>query len=161
MPSSACTGQAEPDEDRFFDRMRSDEAAEIPDPASHEEWLLATMPETSEPFLTELFALIQPFVVAARARPLGSFQLSADHQIDVERYPYGVVIAVNSAARVLSVPEPRMYQNPAPRASRSCPPRRLRCCSVRAFTEDVTPVAGHVSRRSPPPPTPVGTCGSF
>jgi tetratricopeptide (TPR) repeat protein len=136
-------GQAEPDEERFFDRMRSEEPAEIPDPASPEEWLLATMPETSESFLTELFALIQPFVVAARARPLASFGLSADHQIDVERYPYGVVIAVSNGARVLSVPEPRMYQNPdAPSCVTflsTAPPALL--LGARAFTEDVTPVA--------------------
>ncbi len=136
-------GQAEPDEERFFDRMRSDEPAEIPDPASPDEWLIATMPESSETFLTELFALIQPFVVAARARPLASFGLTADHQIDVERYPYGVVIAVNNAARVLSVPEPRMYQNPeAPSCITflsTAPPALL--LGARAFTEDVTPVA--------------------
>jgi tetratricopeptide (TPR) repeat protein len=136
-------GQAEPDEERFFDRMRSEEPAEIPDPAAPDEWLIATMPESSEPFLTELFALIQPFVVAARARPLASFGLSADHQIDVERYPYGVVIAVNNGARVLSVPEPRMYQNPeAPSCVTflsTAPPALL--LGARAFTEDVTPVA--------------------
>lgn len=136
-------GQAEPDEERFFDRMRSDEPAEVSEPAAPDEWLLAAMPETSEPFLTELFALIQPFVMAARARPLASFNLSGDHHIDVERYPYGVVFAVNAGARVLSIPEPRMYQNPeAP----SCvsflstsPPSLL--LGSRAFSEDVTPVA--------------------
>ena len=136
-------GQAEPDEERFFERMRSEEPAEVSDPASPDEWLLAAMPETSEPFLTELFALIQPFVVAARARPLASFNLSGDHHIDVERYPYGVVFAVNAGSRVLSVREPRMYQNPeAP----SCvsflttsPPSLL--LGARAFGQDVTPVA--------------------
>ncbi|HEX3776977.1 MAG TPA: tetratricopeptide repeat protein, partial [Polyangiaceae bacterium] len=136
-------GQAEPDEERFFDRMRSEEPAEIPDPASTEEWLLACMPEASEPFLTELFALIQPFVVAARARPLSSFGISADHQIDMERYPYGVVAAVSNAARVLSLPEPRMYQNPEAPSCVSflstAPPALL--LGARAFTEDVTPIA--------------------
>lgn len=136
-------GQAEPDEERFYDRMRSDEPAEVSETMAPDEWLLAALPESSEPFLTELFALIQPFVVAARARPLASFQLSGDHQIDMERYPYGVVYAVNSAARALSINEPRLYQNPdAP----SCvsfistsPPSLL--LGARAFTEDVTPVA--------------------
>jgi len=136
-------GQAEPDEERFFERMRSDEPAEVSDGTAPDEWLLAAMPETSEPFLTELFALIQPFVVAARARPLASFNLSGDHHIDVERYPYGVVFAVNAFAPVLSVPEPRMYQNPeAP----SCvsflstsPPSLL--LGSRAFSADVTPVS--------------------
>jgi tetratricopeptide (TPR) repeat protein len=136
-------GQAEPDEERFFERMRSDEPAEVSEPASPDEWLVAAMPESSEPFLTELFALIQPFVVAARARPLGSFNLTGDHHIDVERYPYGVVYAVNAGAHVLSIPEPRMYQNPeAP----SCvsflttsPPSLL--LGGRAFSEDVSPVA--------------------
>ncbi|HEY4106131.1 MAG TPA: hypothetical protein VGM44_19665, partial [Polyangiaceae bacterium] len=136
-------GQAEPDEDRFFDRMRSGEPAEILDPASTEEWLLACMPETSEPFLTELFALIQPFVVAARARPLTSFGISADHQIDMERYPYGVVAAVSNAARVLSLPEPRMYQSPEAPSCVSflstAPPALL--LGARAFTDDVTPIA--------------------
>ena len=136
-------GQAEPDEERFFERMRSEEPAVVNDPASPDEWLLAAMPEASEPFLTELFALIQPFVVAARARPLASFNLSGDHHIDVERYPYGVVFAVNSSARSLSVPEPRMYQNPE---TPSCvsflstsPPSLL--LGARAFSEDVTPVS--------------------
>ena len=135
--------QAEPDEERFFERMRSDEPAEIADPASPDEWLLAAMPESSEPFLTELFALIQPFVMAARARPLASFQLSGDHHIDVERYPYGVVFAVNAGARSLSVPEPRVYQNPELPSCVSfiatSPPALL--LGARAFTEDVTPVA--------------------
>ncbi|MEP7051224.1 MAG: protein kinase [Pseudomonadota bacterium] len=135
-------GQAEADEERFFDRMRSEEPADITDPASPEEWLLATMPEASEPFLTELFALIQPFVVEARARPLASFELSADHQIDVERYPYGVVFAVNAAARLLSVAEPRMYQNPEAPSGVSflgtSPPALL--LGARAFGEDITPV---------------------
>ncbi|MEO7037679.1 MAG: protein kinase [Polyangiaceae bacterium] len=135
-------GQAEADEERFFDRMRSEAPAEITDAASPEEWLIASMPEASEPFLTELFALIQPFVVAARARPLSSFSMSADHQIDVERYPYGVVFAVNAAARMLSVPEPRMYQNPEAPSGVSflstSPPALL--LGARAFGEDVTPV---------------------
>jgi tetratricopeptide (TPR) repeat protein len=136
-------GQAEPDEERFFERMRSDDPALVAEPTAPDEWLLAAMPETSEPFLTELFALIQPFVVASRARPLASFNLTGDHHIDVERYPYGVVYGVNASARVLSVPEPRMYQNPeAP----SCvsflstsPPSLL--LGSRAFAQDVTPVA--------------------
>ncbi len=54
-----------------------------------------------------------------------------------------MVLAVNASARVLSMPEPRMYQNPdAP----SCvsflstsPPSLL--LGARAFSEDVTPVA--------------------
>jgi len=136
-------GQAEPDEERFFERMRSEEPAEVSDPASPDEWLLAAMPETSEPFLTELFALIQPFVVAARARPLASFNLSGDHHIDIERYPYGVVFAVNAGARVMSLPEPRMYQNPEVPSCVSflstSPPALL--LGSRAFSEDVTPVA--------------------
>lgn len=136
-------GQAEPDEERFFDRMRSEEPADFAEAMAPDEWLMVAMPESSEPYLTELFALIQPFVVAARARPLGSFQLSGDHHIDMERYPYGVVFAVNAGARALSISEPRLYQNPeAP----SCvsfistsPPSLL--LGARAFTEDVTPVA--------------------
>jgi tetratricopeptide (TPR) repeat protein len=136
-------GQAEPDEERFFERMRSDEPSEVADPASPEEWLLATMPDSSEPFMTELFALIEPFVVASRSRTLTSFNLSLDHQIDVERYPYGVVLAVNAAARVLSVPEPRMYQNPDAASGVSflttAPPSLL--LGARAFGEDITPIA--------------------
>ncbi len=136
-------GRAEPDEERFFDRMRSSEPSALAEAAPHEDWLLATMPESSESSLTELFALIEPFVVAARAQPLASFNLSPDHRIDVERYPYGVVLAVEAAARVLSIPEPLMYQNPdAPSgvSSLSTSPRSL-LLGARAFAEDLTPVA--------------------
>ncbi len=136
-------GQAEPDEERFFDRMRSDEPAEVSEPAAPDEWLLAAMPESSEPFLTELFALIQPYLVAARARALASYQLSPDHHIDVLRYPYGVVLAVNACARTLSVAEPPVFQNPELASCVSflstSPPALL--LGARAFTEDVTPVA--------------------
>jgi len=38
-------GQRSPTRSASYERMRSDEPAEVVDAASHEEWLLATMPE--------------------------------------------------------------------------------------------------------------------
>ncbi len=136
-------GQAEPDEERFFDRMRSEEPAEVSDPASPDEWLLATMPEASEPFLTELFALIQPFV-GSGAREATRFLQSVggpSHRrraLPVRRGVRGQRQRARAVrARTAHVPEPRgailrlvLGHVPTLAAARS-----------RAFSEDVTPVA--------------------
>jgi tetratricopeptide (TPR) repeat protein/tRNA A-37 threonylcarbamoyl transferase component Bud32 len=105
-------GQAEPDEARFFSRMREAEPPQIQQGLSHQEWQELIAPTTGEPLLTALFALVEPYVVQARAQPIEAFELGEEHLIDTSNYPYGLVLAVSSAAGALGIPEPVMYQRP-------------------------------------------------
>jgi tetratricopeptide (TPR) repeat protein len=105
-------GQAEPDEARFFTRMRESEPPQIQRALSHQEWLELIAPSASEPLLTALFALVEPYVVRARAQPIEAFELGEEHLIDTSNYPYGLVLATASAAGALGISEPTMYQRP-------------------------------------------------
>jgi hypothetical protein len=105
-------GQAEPDETRFFTRMREGEPPQIERGLTPQEWLELVTPRDGEPLLTALFALVEPFVVQARAQNVEALGLGEEHLIDTSNYPYGLVLAVASAAGALGISEPTMFQRP-------------------------------------------------
>lgn len=105
-------GHAEPDEERFFSRMRDSEPPVIRRGLREPEWNELIAPSGTEPFLTALFALVEPFVVRASAQQPESFGLSREHMINAETYPYGAVLAVHKAAEALGIREPMIFQNP-------------------------------------------------
>lgn len=105
-------GHAEPDEERFFNRLRDTEPPAVQRRLTEAEWHELVTPGGTEPLLTALFALVEPFVVQSRAEQPGAFGLSEQHVINVENYPYGVVMAVHYAAEALGLPEPMMFQKP-------------------------------------------------
>ncbi len=105
-------GQAEPDESRFFSRMRDAEAPQIMRGLSPQEWMELIAPETADPLLTALFALVEPYVIQARAQHPEALGLGEEHRIDVGNYPYGLVLATHNAAEALGVPVPTMFQKP-------------------------------------------------
>jgi len=104
-------GQAAPDEERFFARMRDDDVPEIRRSITRDEWFELIAPQDGQPMITGLFALIEPFVIAARGEPLSAYGLGALQQISAATYPYGLVQAVHVAAQALGIAEPLMYQN--------------------------------------------------
>ncbi|HET9932664.1 MAG TPA: tetratricopeptide repeat protein, partial [Polyangiaceae bacterium] len=105
-------GQAEPDETRFFSRMRDSEAPQIARGLSAQEWMELIAPETADPLLTALFALVEPYVIQARAQHPEVLGLGEEHRIDIGNYPYGLVLATHNAAEALGVPVPTMFQKP-------------------------------------------------
>jgi tetratricopeptide (TPR) repeat protein len=106
-------GQTAPDEERFFDRMKSDEPPEIRFGLTRDDWFELIAPEDSQPMLTALFAMIEPYVIASRAQSIDAYGLDEAHRIDPLSYPYGLIGAVHLAADALGIPEPVMYQKPA------------------------------------------------
>src|SRR6185503_15101448 len=61
---------AEPDEERFFKRMRTETAAPAQQALTDTDWLSLVMHADSDPLLTSVFALIEPAVIAKRGRAL-------------------------------------------------------------------------------------------
>jgi hypothetical protein len=105
-------GQAEPDETRFFSRMRESEPPQIQRGITPQEWMELIAPESQDPLLTALFALVEPYVIQARAQEPETLGLGEEHKIDIGNYPYGLVLASHNAAEALGVPVPTMYQRP-------------------------------------------------
>jgi hypothetical protein len=132
-------GQAEPDETRFFTRFRSAELVSARRRMTHEEFMEHVMPADGEPHITALFALIEPYVLAARGRPESSYGLGPEDELDMERYPHGLVYAFYHGAQILPADEPRIYQRQSDAARVT--PLLTRSPAIvlgkRAFAEDM------------------------
>jgi tetratricopeptide (TPR) repeat protein len=103
---------AEPDEQRFYERMRSETAAPAQAVFSEEDWLAVTHPRL-DPLLTAVFALIQPAVVASRAQSLESQGLTEPMLVDPAQHHSPLAQTLYYAAGVLGVELPHTFANPA------------------------------------------------
>src|SRR6185295_14627509 len=93
---SACQalhtlGRAEPDEERFFSRLRNEEPQPATDSLTLSDWPEHILPEDHDPAVTALMALLEPMVLAARARGIDTYGLTPEHIITAQAYPYGLV----------------------------------------------------------------------
>lgn len=103
---------AEPDEERFYRRMRSDTAAPAQTVLGDDEWLNLVMHPSADPLLTAVFALIEPAVIAKRSRPLEELGYSEGYAVDLASHPAPVCQSLYYAAGVLGIPLPPAYENP-------------------------------------------------
>lgn len=103
---------AEPDEERFYQRMRSDTAAPAREVLTDDDWLRTLMHEDTDPLLTSIFALIEPAVIGSRGRSLADLGYDPQYQVDLARHPYPMSQNLYYAAGVLGLPLPPTYQNP-------------------------------------------------
>jgi tetratricopeptide (TPR) repeat protein len=103
---------AEPDEERFYRRMRSETAA--PAQAAFDEASWNRVTHTSlDPLLTALFAIIEPAVVRARAQSVESLGLGEHLRIDPSQHDAAISQTLYYAAGVLGVELPAIYINPS------------------------------------------------
>lgn len=113
---SACQalhalGRAEPDEERFYARLRNEEPQAPADRLALADWPEYILPVEHDPALTALMALLEPLALAARGRSLEAYGLTPEHLLSAETYPYGLVQALSAASDALGVPEPAVLQN--------------------------------------------------
>ncbi|HLV21123.1 MAG TPA: tetratricopeptide repeat protein, partial [Polyangiaceae bacterium] len=106
-------GRATPDELKFYERMRSEEAAPVQSVLDEGDLIELIMPPETDTVLTSVFALIAPAVVAAHGKPLEAFGLTPEHRLEFETYPYGSVYSLHYAAQALGVAEPPFFQDPS------------------------------------------------
>ncbi len=104
---------AEADEERFFKRMRVETAAPAREALTDEDWLRHLMHEDADPFLTSIFALIEPAVIGSRSRSLSDLGYDPRLQVDLARHPYPMSQNLFYAAGVLGLDPPPTYQNPS------------------------------------------------
>lgn len=103
---------AEPDEERFYKRMRSDTAAPAQSTLGDEEWLSKLMHADADPLLTSVFALIEPAVIARRGQSAQELGYDTSYLLDVAQHPAPVCQSLYYAAGVLGMPVPPAFENP-------------------------------------------------
>lgn len=102
---------AEPDEQRFYERMRAETAAPAQAIFTEQDWAALTHPRL-DPLLTAVFALIQPAVVMSRAQPLANLGLNEQMLVDPSQHHSTLAQTLYYAAGVLGVDLPAVFANP-------------------------------------------------
>ena len=113
---SACQalhtlGRAEPDEERFYGRLRNDEPQAAADRLALADWPEYILPIEHDPAVTALMALLEPMALAARGKNMQAYGLTPEHLLNAATYPYGLVQALSAASDALGLPEPPVFQN--------------------------------------------------
>jgi len=103
---------AEPDEERFYKRMRSDNAAAAVDRLTADDWGKHLMHHDADPLLTAIFAVIEPAVLRKNGQPLEALGYQLAYKIDLGRHPYPMSQTLNYACGVLGMDAPLTFQNP-------------------------------------------------
>jgi hypothetical protein len=103
---------AEPDEERFYDRMRAETAAPAQQAFTDDDWFQYVAHPTLDPLLTSIFALIEPAVVKARSQSLTQTGLSDEMRIDPGSHDAPLAQTLYYAAGVLGVELPDVLANP-------------------------------------------------
>ena len=108
----ACMNFAEPDEERFYRRMRVEGPAAATEPLDDEHWASSIMHGDADPLLTAIFAAIEPAVLKKNGQPLEALGYGMAYALDLERHPYPMSQTINYASTVLGMAPPLCFQNP-------------------------------------------------
>jgi tetratricopeptide (TPR) repeat protein len=107
-----CMNQAEPDEERFFRRMRSETAAEAKKRLTDEDWASTLIHPEMDPLVTGIFTMVEPAVMRKNAKPLESLGYQPAYAIDLAVHPYPMSQTMYYAAGVLGMTPPLTFLNP-------------------------------------------------
>jgi len=107
----SAIGQALPDEQAFFLRMRAQGPTVAQARLDDDVWAASvTHPDVAQ-LLTLLFTVIQPSVATVCARPAPDLGYVDEHRVDPQRDGYLVAQSLHYAAEVLGIEQPPLYQN--------------------------------------------------
>jgi tetratricopeptide (TPR) repeat protein/tRNA A-37 threonylcarbamoyl transferase component Bud32 len=103
---------AEPDEERFFRRMRGEGPAAATEPLDDGAWANGIMHNDADPLLTDIFAVIEPAVLKKNGQPLEALGYQMAYALDLVRHPYPMSQTIHYACSVLGMTPPLCFQNP-------------------------------------------------
>ncbi|MBX3258507.1 MAG: tetratricopeptide repeat protein [Labilithrix sp.] len=102
---------AEPDEERFYRKHRSENAAPAQSTLDDEAWG-KLMHWDLDPILTRIFAMIQPTIMRTRTQPIEQLGFDPRYAIDTSMHPYPVSQTLYYVQGVLAMPPVLTFQNP-------------------------------------------------
>jgi len=100
---------AEPEEENFFKKFKTDRPAEAQEKLNDERWARELVHPSQDALLTALFAAVTPAVLRARAQKLSDYGLSDATRIDPATDEGAMARTVHYAAGVLSVKPPSVH----------------------------------------------------
>ncbi len=109
----SCMSLAEPDEDRFFKRMRADSVAAAQVPLVEDDWTNTVLHADADPLLTAVFAAIQPAVLVKNGKPFEQLGYQMAYALNLSMHPYPMSQTLYYAGSVLGLELPTTFQNPA------------------------------------------------
>jgi hypothetical protein len=102
---------SEPDEERFFRRMRSEDPAYAQAVMTNDDWLEYVFHADADPMLTSLFALIEPAIVATRGESFERLGYDPSYAVDPEQHGSPVTQTLTYAAGVTGLSLPLVFEN--------------------------------------------------
>ncbi len=102
---------AEPDEERFYKKHRSENAAPAQQALDEDAWT-RLMHWDLDPLVTRIFAIIQPTIIRTRTQPIEQMGYDPRYAIDCSLHPYPVSQTLYYVGGVLGMPAPLVFQNP-------------------------------------------------
>jgi tetratricopeptide (TPR) repeat protein len=102
---------AEPEETRFFERSHSDQPAPAQSFLEESDWSSYLIHPSVDPRLTQIFALLEPVVVAARGQDLPSLGYDPRMVVDLAMHPYPLGHMLFYSAGVMGVALPPTFEN--------------------------------------------------
>jgi len=103
---------ADPDEERFYRRHRSENAAPAQAVLDEEDWATHISHEDADPLVTRIFAVIQPTIIRARTQPLASLGYDERFRLNLAEQPYAILQMLHYTQGVFGFEAPPVYQNP-------------------------------------------------
>ena len=102
---------AEPDEERFYKKHRSENAAPAKEALDEDTWT-SLMHWDLDPLVTRIFAIIQPTIIRVRTQPIEQMGFDPRYAIDCSLHPYAVSQTLYYVQGVLGTRLPLVFQNP-------------------------------------------------
>jgi hypothetical protein len=103
---------ADADEERFYRRHRSDNAAPAQAVLQEQDWANYLAHPDADPLVTRIFALIQPTIIRVRTQPLAALGYDERFRLDLAAQPYPILQMLYYVHGVLGFDPPPVYQNP-------------------------------------------------
>ncbi len=107
-----CMNMAEPDEERFFRRMRPETAAEARQRLNEDDWKSVLIHPATDPLVTAIFTWIEPAVLKKNAQPLETLGYQPTYALDLATHPAKMSQTLYYVGGVLGMEVPLTFQNP-------------------------------------------------
>lgn len=108
----AVLGQAEPEEERFYLRMRNEDGVTARSRFTEPDFHTLVVHPRANPLLTALFTVIQPAVVTARTKSYRELGYGAEHVLDPQERAFASAQVLPYAADILGMQCPPLFHNP-------------------------------------------------
>lgn len=108
----AVLGQAEPDEERFYLRMRNEDGVTAKSRFTEHDFHALVLHPRANPLLTALFTVIQPAVVKARTKSYRELGFGAEHVLDPQQREFASAQVLPYAADILGMQCPTLFYDP-------------------------------------------------